>query len=138
MGSERAGGWSRLQQLLGVCHPRVLLCYNQAQHFGEGTRLSVLGKLQDRGGRAIVLWSQSPLLRALVVWDLVIPFLLGLPRLVGLGRHLCFCPLSPQSAICPYFLCSSFLLVRGSAPPKPLRPILPVPPVTRIRIPWSA
>lgn len=33
-----------------VCHSPVVLCNNQAQNFGEGTRLSVLGKLQNQGG----------------------------------------------------------------------------------------
>lgn len=37
----------------GVCHTHDALCSNQPQYFGDGTRLSVLGKLQNQGGRAI-------------------------------------------------------------------------------------
>lgn len=44
---------------LGVCHPHVVLCNNQAPLFGEGTRLSVLGKLWDQTGGTIVLWTWS-------------------------------------------------------------------------------
>lgn len=46
----------------GVCHTHDALCSNQPQYFGDGTRLSVLGKLQNQGGRAIVPWRRSSLL----------------------------------------------------------------------------
>ena len=39
---------------LGVCHTRVVLWSNQAQNFGHGTRLAVLGKTQDPGGGVTV------------------------------------------------------------------------------------
>lgn len=38
----------------GVFHPYVVPWSNQAQHFGGGTRLSVLGKAKDRGGTSTV------------------------------------------------------------------------------------
>lgn len=41
----------------GFSHTHVVLWSNQAQHFGDGTRLSVLGKAQDRDGTASVPWS---------------------------------------------------------------------------------
>lgn len=37
-----------------VCHTRVVLWSNPAQHFGHGTRLTVLGKMQDPGCRVAV------------------------------------------------------------------------------------
>lgn len=40
------------EQQFWVCHTLALLWSNQAQYFGDGTRLSVLGKEQDQGGRA--------------------------------------------------------------------------------------
>lgn len=43
----------------GVCHTHVVLWNNQVQHFGHGTRLSVLGKAQGWGGRALSLGLES-------------------------------------------------------------------------------
>lgn len=43
----------------GVFHTHVVLWSNQPQHFGEGTRLSVLGKAQDQGSRVIVPWMRT-------------------------------------------------------------------------------
>uniref|UniRef100_A0A8D2CWW1 Ig-like domain-containing protein n=1 Tax=Sciurus vulgaris TaxID=55149 RepID=A0A8D2CWW1_SCIVU len=48
-----------LQQLLGVCHLCVLLWSNQAQHFGEGTRLSVLEDLSKVTPPTVTLFEPS-------------------------------------------------------------------------------
>lgn len=64
----RSLGGSRLlegkapERQFWVCHTLAVLWSNQAQYFGDGTRLSVLGKEQDQGGRAIVPAARGPCL----------------------------------------------------------------------------
>lgn len=45
----------------GVCHTLTVLWSNQAQHFGEGTQLSVLGKEQDRAVGPLSLGHRVPI-----------------------------------------------------------------------------
>lgn len=47
-------GRKGLRSPSGVCHTRAVLWSNQAQHFGQGTQLSVLGKVGDLGNGAAI------------------------------------------------------------------------------------
>lgn len=77
----------------GVCHTLVVLWNNQAQHFGDGTRLSVLGKEQDRGGTgpwSLGLRGSPSLLPALAVGGQVSSLIPGeLPRSWGCRSSWC-------------------------------------------------